>query len=429
MNTWKNWSGSVTCHPQHIVTPQTLEELTHLVQTAAEQGQKIRVVGSGHSFTPVVHTNGLLVSLDKWQGVEQVDHEKRLVTVRAGTKLSQLGRLLAELGFAQENMGDIDVQSIAGAISTGTHGTGVNLPTIAAQVAGLKMLTGRGELVSWDEQTAGDLLNAGRVSLGLLGLIVSVTLRVLPAYQLHLVSQPAALNDVLSHLTTHQQNRHFEFFWLPHSEVVQLKLMNQTELPPAEPGLWARFNDTVLENQVVKLMCEVCSRWPSQTGRVNNLAGKLMSKVEKIGRSHHIFASERSVKFHEMEYNIPAAAFVDCLTELKQRIAHKWPNIHFPIECRFVRQDNIWLSPAYQRESAYIAIHVYQGQAYEPFFRDAEELFKSYHGRPHWGKMHYLTPADVHHLYPKAADFLALRHTLDPHNCFVNEHLQQTFAL
>lgn len=426
---WTNWSGGVVCYPEQILRPASVDEIVDVVKTAVSQNKTIRLVGAGHSFTPVVQTNSLLVSLDNYQGIESVDHETGYVKVRAGTRLHHLGSALKEHGLAQENLGDIDDQSIAGAVSTGTHGTGAKLRTIATQVVAMTLVNGRGEAVTISEAEHSELLNAARISLGMLGIIVDVTLRTIPAYKLHAHIQAATLDDVLQNLPVHKENRHFEFFWFPHTKAVQLKEMNMTEAPAQKEGFGTWLNDVVVENGAFELISRLSRRFPNRIPQFNNLSGRFISEVEKVNHSHKVFAATRTVRFEEMEYNIPAEHFTDCVREIEATNAKQQFAVNFPIECRFVAADEIWLSPAYQRESAYLAVHMYKGMPYQEYFAAMETIFKKFNGRPHWGKRHNFTPEDVQARYPRAVEFLQKREEIDPQGIFLNEYLKQTFGL
>ncbi len=292
----------------------------------------------------------------------------------------------------------------------------------------MKLVNGRGELVTIDESDP-DLLNAARISLGMLGIIVEVTLRVVPAYKLHLISQPANLDDVLAQLDTHKQNRHFEFFWFPHTKTVQFKRMNFTDEPSTKEGVGSWLNDVVIENGALWLVSNISRAIPSTTPAICRLSGRFLSKVEKVSDSYEVFAATRTVRFEEMEYNVPADSFIACLRDIEAEIERQQFPVNFPVECRFVKADNIWLSPAYQRDAGYIAVHVFKGKPYRPYFEAVEAIFQKYNGRPHWGKRHTFTPAQVQAAYPKATDFLQLRAQFDPQGIFLNDHMRQTFGI
>jgi FAD-linked oxidoreductase len=427
---WQNWSGSVQASPAQVIRPRTTEALVAQVTRYAREGRQMRVVGAGHSFTPLVQTDDILFSLDELQGIEHVDAEQSLVTVAAGTRLRQLGQLLFEQGFEQENLGDIDVQSIAGAISTGTHGTGLKFGTIATQVERLTLVTAQGELLTCSATENPDIFKAAQVSFGTLGIITSVTLRVVPAVRLHLRSRRERLSTTLTEVTQRvKEHSHYEFFWFPYTDLGQAKYMDETEEPVSGNKVWANFNRTVIENGALWLLSEISRLVPKSAPTISKICANSIANVDEVEYSHRLYATQRDVRFQEMEYNLPTEEFVPVMQEIQECInKHKFA-VHFPIECRFVRGDDIWLSPAYQRDSAYVAVHMYRGMEYKPYFRHIEEIFKNHQGRPHWGKMHTRTAEDFAQLYPRWYDFQRVRAQLDPAGVFLNSYLRSVLGV
>lgn len=425
---WSNWSGSAQGWPKQFVTPRSIDELAQAVGTAGREGRHVRVVGSGHSFTPLVQTDDILLSLDGLQGIESVDAEHNTVTVLGGTRLKLLGDLLLERGLAQENLGDIDVQSIAGAISTGTHGTGIGFGTLSTQVVGLTLVTANGELLECSPEQQPDIFKAAQVSLGTLGVIAKVKLRVVPARRLRFQSRRERIADCIANLERYkQENSHFEFFWLPYTQWAQAKFINETEAAPTGSTLWGKFNKVVLENGVYWALSECCRLIPRLSKPISKFSAQAIGSVEEVDYSHRLFATMRVVRFQEMEYNIPAEHFAEVLAEIQACIEQHQFAVHFPIECRFVHSDDIWLSPAYQRESAYVAVHMYRGMAYQEYFQEVEAIFRRYQGRPHWGKMHTRTAEELAALYPHWHDFRRIRAALDPQGLFLNDYLRRLF--
>ncbi|HEX4203416.1 MAG TPA: D-arabinono-1,4-lactone oxidase [Ktedonobacteraceae bacterium] len=425
---WHNWSGSVKSQPRQIVEPATIDELAQTIGSAGRAGRHVRIVGSGHSFTPLVQTDDLLLSLHKIQGIESIDREHNTVTVLGGTTLKQLGNALLQHGLAQENLGDIDVQSIAGAVSTGTHGTGIHFGNLATQVAGLTLVTANGEVLECSETQHPDIFKAAQVSLGILGVIARVTLRVVPAKRLHFKGYREHLATCLSNLETYQQsNSHFEFFWMPYTAWVQAKFLNETDADVTGSNLWSTFNKVALENGLYWLLSECCRLVPPLSKSISKVAAMGIATVDEIDYSHRLYATPRVVRFQEMEYNIPMEHFQTVLAEIGACIDKHQFKVHFPVECRFVHADDIWLSPAYQRTSAYIAVHMYRGMAYRAYFEQVEAIFKRYQGRPHWGKMHTQNAASLEVLYPHWHDFRRIRAALDPQGLFLNDYLRQLF--
>ncbi|MGI8854124.1 MAG: D-arabinono-1,4-lactone oxidase [Thermomicrobiales bacterium] len=395
---WQNWSGSVACAPARIATPASEAEVAALVSAARRAGTGVRVAGTGHSFTPLCATDGTLLSLDGMQGLVSADAEARTATFWAGTKIHQAGAPLLAAGLAMENMGDIDYQSLAGAIGTGTHGTGRTLGNISTQVAGLRLVLASGETLDCSAAHEPAVFDAARVSFGAFGVVTRITLRVLPAYRLHERTWVATFDQCVEQMSALiRDNRHFEFFWLPQDDVCAMKALNPTtdktreDAPPPEVG-----------------------------GRLARYI-----KPERIDWSYRIFPSERTLKFNEMEFAVPAEHGLDCLRELRHLMRDRHPAVAWPVEYRTLHSDDIPLSPACGRETVTISIHQAAELPYRAFFTDAEAIFRNYRGRPHWGKMHWHTARDLRDLYPRWEAFAAVRARLDPDGTFLNEHLRQ----
>lgn len=427
---WSNWSGSVTCRPREIVTPTSIQDLARVVSQIARDGRRVRVTGSGHSFTPLAQTDDAMISMAGLQGITAVDEQAGAVTVLGGERLKSLGDGLLKRGLAQENLGDIDVQTITGAISTGTHGTGVRFGNLATQVTGLTLVTASGDILELSREREPDLFKAAQISLGALGVIASVTLRVVPAKKLRYQTRREALDSVLANLERYkQENSHFEFFWLPYTPWTQAKFTNETAQQPSGSNLWTEFNRVVMENGVFWALSEGARIAPSLSKSVSAISAWGIAPTTAVDYSHRLFATPRAVRFQEMEYNVPAERFVDVMGELRELIARRGYHVHFPIECRFVKGDDIWLSPAYQRDSAYLAAHMYKGMRYEEYFHDVEQIYQRHGGRPHWGKMHTLDAATLAERYPRWADFQRVRASLDPQGVFLNDHLRRLFGV
>jgi FAD-linked oxidoreductase len=425
---WSNWSGSVKCSPDEVLKPRTIDELTKMVGEYGRAGHHMRIVGSGHSFAPVVQSNDILLSMEELQGIESIDAERGSVTVLGGTVLKNLGNMLFEHKLAQENLGDIDVQSISGAISTGTHGTGTRFGTLSTQVEGFTLVTAAGEILECSPDREPDLFKAAQVSLGTLGVIAKVKLRVVPAKRLHYQGQRKKLADCLANLEQYrQENSHFEFLWIPYTGGVQAKFLNETTEPVSKSTIWGNFNKVVLENYVYWLLSESCRLFPNLCKTVCNISAQSIATIDEVNYSHRLFTTPRMVRFQEIEYNIPVEHAVAVINEIQKCIQQHQFQVHFPIECRFVHSDDIWLSPAYERESAYIAVHMYRGMPYRTYFYYIEEIFKRYQGRPHWGKMHTRTAGELAELYPRWHDFRRVRAELDPQGVFLNSYLRDLF--
>jgi FAD/FMN-containing dehydrogenase len=394
-HTWSNWSGSVTCAPQTIGAPTTEAAIIALIKEAAAARTTVRVAGTGHSFTPLCASNEVLISLDGLQGLVIADQET--ATFWAGTKLHQMGDPLWTAGLAMANMGDIDRQTLAGAISTGTHGTGPTLGSIATQVVGLRLALASGEMVDCSPTQEPELFKAAQVSLGALGIITQVTLRCLPAYRLHERTWVAGFEACMVQLDTLiAANRHFEFFWVPSEDVCAMKTLNPTTAEtPKSPS------------------------HPIVTGRLARYV-----REEKIDRSYRVFPSERNLKFNETEFAVPAANGPDCLREIRDLMQRRYPAVLWPIEYRTLATDDIPLSPAYGRATVTISVHQAAELPYQPFFADVEAIFRKHQGRPHWGKIHTHTAHELATLYPAWAAFQTVRAQVDPAGLFLNEHVR-----
>ncbi|MBT8220756.1 MAG: FAD-binding protein [Bacteroidia bacterium] len=424
----ENWSGNITWEPGEVAYPETEEDIQNIVIQAANDGRKIRTIGTRHSFNPLFVTEDILLSLDNYQGLVEVDKQANLVTVKGGTKLSELGELLFLQGLAMENQGDIDAQSIAGTISTGTHGTGLAFGTISTQVARIKLINGKGEIVTCSEEEDRDLFKAAQVSLGMLGVITEVTLRCVPAYRLELQNRQESLEDVLNEFDARiNANRNFEFYFFPYSKKVWTKTLNLAVDIPHKVTWFNDFTENVLENRMFSVLCEYARRFPSRTARVARISASMIPNVRKVYQSHRVYATKRLVRFNEMEYNVPLEAHGAVVSEMRKAIDKHRFRVHFPVENRVVKGDDIYLSPAYERDSAYIACHVYHKKDYQPYFEAMEEIFRDHGGRPHWGKMHTLKQSDLADLYPRLEDFRKQQKAMDPNGLFDNPYLNLLF--
>ena len=425
-----NWSGSLRFSPGQILYPETEQELISLILNATRSGQNLRVLGSRHSFSELIATSGISLSLDHYQGILSVDPEKMESVIKSGMKLNFLSQNLLKHGLMMENLGDIDVQSLAGSISTGTHGTGIKFGVLATQVNEITLITADGESLVCSESQDRDLFKAALVSLGTLGVISQIKLRLVPAYRLKLVQKIENLKECLSNLDQRlNENRNFEFFFFPYTDVVQTKSLNVTDEPADKFSINHYLNDLILENGALKILCEICRIFPNTAETINKICGWGLSDLTKVNWAHKVFTTPRHVKFNEMEYNIPREKFKDALQEVIEVIEKKKFAVCFPLECRFVKADDIWMSPAYKRDSAYIAAHMYKGMDYQKYFDTLESIFKNNQGRPHWGKMHTQTAADLSKTYPMWEQFEKLRLRLDPKGVFMSPYLKKLLSL
>jgi L-gulono-1,4-lactone dehydrogenase len=425
-----NWTGDQRCDPVAWERPATTQQLQEALARAALQGLSARVVGSGHSFSDIACSDGMLVSLERMGELLDVDRASGLVRVQAGITIKRLSAALREHGLALENVGDIDVQTIAGAISTATHGTGARLANLSAQVHELTLVCADGSLLSCAREHDVELWRAARVGLGALGAIAEVTLRCVPAFTLHGVDAPAPLAEVLERFDELcERNDHFEFFVFPHAHTALTRTNNRVERPPRPPGrVSAYFNDVLLTNRAFELFCRAGRRWPSQIPRLNRTVTRLAGRRERTDRSSEIFASPRLVRFTEMEYALPRAATTEAVRRVLELIERERLAVPFPIEVRAVAADDALLSTAHGRDSGFVAVHMYRGMEWERYFRAVESVMDGLDGRPHWGKRHFQTAATLRGRYPQWDSFQAVRARVDPDGRFANAFTERVLG-
>jgi L-gulono-1,4-lactone dehydrogenase len=420
---WRNWTGDQRCAPAQIVRPRNRDELTEHVVAAREAGQKLSVAGAGHSFTEAALTDGTMLDLAPLAGMIDVDPGSGLVKVGGGTVLADLNEQLHRVGLAMENLGDIDRQTIAGAISTGTHGTGAKLRNISAQVEALELVCGDGSVRELDSGQV-ELLNAARVGVGALGAISAVTLRCVPAFTLLRVDSPQPREEVLDSFAERAEaNDHFELFTFPYADSALVLERNRVDGPPRPRGPFAAYlNDIVLENWALEMLSATGKLLPRAIPALSRLAAALASGSKTTDRSDRVFASERRVRFTEMEYGVPREHGPEAARRVVEWIRANRNPVFFPIEMRVAAGDDALLSPSYGRDTTYIAVHQYRGMEWRPYFEAVEEIMREYGGRPHWGKRHFQTAATLGPLYPEWARFQAARDELDPDRVFTNEY-------
>jgi L-gulonolactone oxidase len=427
--TWRNWAGNQRCSPQRIARPSTLEELKQEVQRAAEKGWTVRVAGTGHSFTDAVVTPDLLVSLEKMNRVLRVDPGSRHVRVQAGITLHALNEQLALHHLALENLGDVDVQTIAGATATGTHGTGARLPNLSANLHSMELLLADGTTLEVNEHTNATMWRAARVSLGALGIVTAVTLRTVPAFTLRGVDRPRPLDEVMDRMDELvADNDHFEFYMFPHSKLAQTRTNNRTDEPPRPRSRFGEFNADLLTNQVFSVISRTGRRFPSLISHLNKATARGWGKSTRVDRSDRIFTSTRKVRFIEMEYAIPRAAAHQAVGAVHRASERHDLFVSFPIEVRFGASDDALISPAAERDSCFISVHVFEGMQWEPYFRIVEAIMDDLDGRPHWGKYHFQTADTLRGRYPGWERFEKVRQRLDPHRRFTNDYVRRVLG-
>ena len=427
---WRNWAGTASCEPAAIERPAGEAEIARAVRAAAEAGRRVRVAGTGHSFTDLCCTDGTLLRLDRHDRVLEIDAERRLVTVEGGITIARLSEELDRHGLALPNLGDVTYQTISGAISTATHGTGERMRNIPCQVAGLSLVLGDGSVLRCSPDEDPEAFEVARVGLGALGVISTVTLRCEPAFNLHSIEEPRDLDAVLEEFDAlAAANQHFKLFWFPHTRVAQTIRNNPTDEPARPRGrLGAYVDDILLENHAFGLVQRL--GW-ARTGWIPPLArfsARTMGRSEIVDRGHRIFSNERLVRFAEMEYAIPREHVVPVVREVRATIDRLGLRISFPIEVRVLGGDDIPLSTAYGRDTAYVAVHVFWRLPYERYFREVEAIMRDVDGRPHWGKLHFQDAASLRPRYPLWDRFHAVRDRLDPDRTFANTYLERVLG-
>ncbi|MCU1515202.1 MAG: FAD-linked oxidoreductase [Microbacteriaceae bacterium] len=429
---WRNWGRSERITPVYAAAPRNVGEVQQIVRFAVENGLSVKAIGAGHSFTGIAVAPGIQLDLTHLHGIVSHDAATGRVTLGAGTNLHQLPALLRPLGLALTNMGDIDRQTIAGATSTGTHGTGAAFGGLATQVTAVTLVTAAGDILRVSETENAELLPAARLGLGALGVLVDLTIQCVPTFLLSAVEDSEPFDQVLEMFDERVGAAdHFEFYWFPHTDVVATK--TNTRLPadadphPLHPvGGW--FENIVIANVVLSAICGLGRMMPAVTPPINRLASSVYGKRRFTDDSHDVFVSPRFVRFREMEYNIPREAIPAALREVRALIDAKGWRISFPVEVRVSAPDDNWLSTAQGRESGYIAVHRHYRDDPTEYFQAVEQIMRGYLGRPHWGKMHYQDAESLALVYPHHADFVAVRNRLDPGRVFTNPYLERVLG-
>ncbi|WP_126284003.1 D-arabinono-1,4-lactone oxidase [Burkholderia stagnalis] len=427
---WRNWSGYVSSPEATVSTPASRDALAAVLRDAAASGATVRAAGAGHSFSPLVQTDDVILSLDRMQGVIDIDPARRVARVHAGTRLWALGPALAARGYAMENLGDINVQSIAGATSTGTHGTGITLGNLATQIDSLVFMRADGTEIRASADTHPDLFAGGRIGLGVLGVLTEIGLRVVPSFRLRLERGAMHLDACLAQADALiGRHRSFEFYWFPHTDTVLTKAWDLTDDAPDSASRASRAAESFVENTVFGALCGLGRRVPALCPSLSRLCASTVSAGRQVDASHAMLSTVRRVRFNEMEWAVPAERGADALREIRAFIARRTFPLMFPLEYRWVRGDDIWLSPNYGRDSVHISVHQYRGMPFDAYFAGVQAICLNHGGRPHWGKVHGLTAAGLAARYPRWDDFLALRERMDPHGRFLTPYLRALLGL
>jgi L-gulono-1,4-lactone dehydrogenase len=426
---WRNWAGDQRCAPAAIEAPGSRGELVDAVGRAAAAGLAVRAAASGHSFTDIACTDGAMLRLERLGRVLDLDRGSGLVRVEAGITIRRLAEALDSYGLAMENQGDIDRQTLAGAISTATHGTGAAFRNLSAQVESIELVLADGTVAELGAEDP-DALRAARVGLGALGILYAVTLRTVSAFTIRRIDRPAPLAatlDALEELA--DAHDHFEFYAFPHTDVAVLRESERVDGPPRPRSRAAEFfHEVVLENRVAEAFARASRAVPALTPPLARFLAGQIGRSVKVDRSFRVFASERRVRFTEMEYAIPREHAAEAVRRVFELIERDGLRVSFPIEVRFVAPDDALLSPSHERATCYIAVHMYSGVEWERYFRGVEAIMDSYEGRPHWGKRHFQTAETLSARYPRWDEFQRARGRLDPEGRFANDYTERVLG-
>ncbi|MER7824694.1 L-gulonolactone oxidase [Streptomyces sp. CG 926] len=427
---WHNWAGNVTATPARTVTPTSVGELQETVRRAAEDGLRVKAVGTGHSFTAAAATDGVLVRPQALTGIRSIDRAAGTVTVAAGTVMKDMNQALAAAGLSLTNMGDIMEQTVSGATSTGTHGTGRDSASIAAQIRALELVTADGRLLTCSEKENPEVFAAARLGIGALGIVTAITFAVEPMFFLTAREEPMGFDRVTAEFEEHfAENEHFEFYWFPHTGNCNTKRNNRSQGPAAPPGpVSAWIEDELLSNGLFQAVNSLGRAVPATIPSIARVASRALSARTYTDIPYKVFTSPRRVRFVEMEYALPRGEVVEALRELRAMVDRSGLRISFPVEVRTAPADDITLSTASGRETAYIAVHMYKSTPYHAYFTAAEAIFTAHGGRPHWGKVHTRDAGYFAQAYPRFGEFVALRDRLDPDRVFGNDYLRRVLG-
>jgi FAD/FMN-containing dehydrogenase len=402
--TWTNWVGNQS-FAARVARPASEDEVAGYVRQATARDSGVRAAGAGHSFTPVIETRGTVLEMGRLRGITHIDPARRRVTALPGTTVGEFGDPLWAAGLALANQGDIDTQAIAGAVATGTHGSGNALPSFSATLRACRLVNGLGEVVAIDESQP-ERLQAAQVAVGMLGVMTSLTLEVAAAYRLAERIEHWPLDDVLVRWDElFAGHRHFSFFWLPSEASAQLYGL----ATPA--GL--RMTDTCY----VKVYDEAGDELADNA-----------TPNRRVDRSYRIYPAEFEANFHELEYFVPLERGREAVGAMRELMLASQPDAVFPMEVRTTAGDDAYLSSNYGTATTVISVSGQPGRDYWGYLRAVDRLLGEFGARVHWGKLHFLTPDQLAERYPESARFIAIRREFDPEGVFLNDHLRPLFA-
>ncbi|WP_193613828.1 D-arabinono-1,4-lactone oxidase [Nocardioides lijunqiniae] len=433
MTEWKNWSGLVTARPERTATPPDVEAVVAEVERARDARTTVKMVGTGHSFTAIAAPEHTMLRPQGLTGIVAVDRDAMTVTALAGTQLKHLNAGLEALGLSLHNMGDIAEQTLAGAISTGTHGTGGVAAGLAAQVVGLELVTGTGEVLRATESENADVLEVARVGLGALGVLTRLTFRVEPLFLLEATEEPMGWDEALSSFDQMTaESHHVDMYWFPHTDRLLTKRNDRLDADLSEasplPRLRAWLDDDLLSNRAFGALTAAANLAPRVIPPMNRVNARVLGARTYSDVAHRVFVADRDVVFREMEYAVPREAGLSALREARAALDASDLHVSFPVEIRVAPADDIPLSTAGGRDSFYLAFHTHRRADHTAYFALMEPIMRAHGGRPHWGKVHTRQADGLAPLYPRFEEFLAMRDRLDPDRVFANGYLRRVLG-
>lgn len=424
----RNWSGSARWSPAEIAAPRCEADVLAALASARRSGRSLRVIGGGHSFTPLAATDGTLMTLDAHQGLVSVDLDRRRATLRAGTRLWQIADLLAPFDLALSVMGDIDRQSIAGAIQTGTHGTGARFTGFAGMVRGMRLALADGEVLEVSAEHEPDLFEAARLGLGTIGVLLEVTLQCVPRYRLELLESTVGIDEAVgSFVPDSSIVDHHEIFWFPRTPRATVRSSRRLPADVEQsrpPRPLEVLQSEILGNGAFELLCGASALLPPLSRPTAEIASRAFAGPRVVDDSARVFTAPRRVRFHESEWAIPAERFDAAFAALRRRFEDEDVRVTFPLEIRRAAPDDVWLSTAYGRDTVYVAAHRYHREEPGPYLLMVQRTLEPFAARPHWGKRHWLGARELAAVHPRFEDFRRVRERVDPDGLLMTPYLR-----
>ena len=423
--TFRNWASNIQATIPYYYQPETEEQLIRIVQ----QHSKVRIVGTGHSWSALCPSEEALINLDKYSKVLSIDKVAKTVTVQPGIKLWQLNEYLDTQGMAMTNLGSISKQSLAGAISTATHGSGIQFQVLASLVRSFTLIKANGSKVSLDKEKNKEVFNLSIISLGSLGLVSEITLSISEAFRLHDRTVAIGFDEMLANLDDYIQNTdHFKIWWFPHVDKAVIYQYDRTQDAPNDSRLRQWLQDEVLSVIGYRTLVFIGNLFPSLRPFFNQILILSFKKpLDRIEKSYKVFNVPAPPIHRETEWAFDVRDAAEILAAYKKMIDLSEHKINFIQEIRFVRGDEFALSPAYRRDSMWVGCYLIGEKGWPELLADFEKLARSYYGRPHWGKEFSIDKAHLSSQYPEIEAFNRLRKECDPTGKFENKMISELF--